>query len=118
MARRTLLIELDAALDDCKSGSTSMSWPLPVSHRLDQLVERAARTRTDRAELLAALVAAAPDSGEELTELVLAYRDKRARDVLLDVDSKADRTTLPRPGPGRRRKVERASGGASSMSSC
>ena len=104
MARRTLSIELDAALDDCKSCSTSMSWPLPVSHRLDQLVERAARTRTDRAELLAALVAAAPESGEELSQLVLAYRDKRAREVLLGVDLKARRMALPRPGPGRRRK--------------
>jgi hypothetical protein len=102
MARRNLSIELDAALDDCKACSTSMSWPLPVSHRLDQLVERAARARTDRAELVAALVAAAPASEGGLTELVLAYREKSAGDVLLDLDSSGNRVLLPRPGPGRR----------------
>jgi hypothetical protein len=104
MPRRSSSIDLDQLLEDLDPIGCQLSWPRPVSRRLDQLVERARATRTDRSELAAAILCAHDYAENELTEIVLAYRRKRARDVVLDVDAAATVIELPRHGPGRRRR--------------
>ena len=102
MSERSSEIDPDQLIDDFESVGTQLSWPRPVSRRLDQFVERARRARTDRSEVAAAIIAGAEFTEEELVQLVIAYRGKRARDVVLDVQAGATVIELPRPGPGRR----------------
>jgi hypothetical protein len=80
----------------------TVSWAAAVDHRLDQLVARAEGTEPERSDLLAALVASAPHSGEELDALVTRWRRQKVRDVVLDVAPSASVVKLPRHGPGRR----------------
>lgn len=85
--------------------AASVSWPFPLDRRLDQLVELAneAGANTRRNELAAALVAATQADGDELLQLVIAYRKLRVREVVLDVEDAAQVVALPRYPPGRRR---------------
>jgi hypothetical protein len=87
--------------------SAAVSWPFPVDRRLDQLVELAnqAGANTRRHELVAALVAAATTDGEELLHLVIGWRKRLVRDVVLDVPQAADVVDIPRYPPGRRRSA-------------
>jgi hypothetical protein len=77
--------------------------PLAVDQRIDALLARAtsAGERTNRKELIAALLATADLSGEELGSLLRRYRTSKVGDVLLDVDSSADVSQLMahKPGP-------------------
>ncbi len=102
MARRTSDVDPDELLVDLGTTGRHFAWPTPVSHRLDQLVDRARRARTDRGEVAAAIIAAADYTEDQLVELIRVHRDKRVRDVVLDVDPGAKVIQLPRPGPGRR----------------
>lgn len=85
--------------------SAAINWPLPIDRRLDQLVDLAnsAGAATRRHELAAALVAAATADPERLLRLVIRWRTKRVRDVVLDVTDAAQVVEIPRYGPGRRR---------------
>jgi hypothetical protein len=103
MPKRTSEVGPDELLVDLDAKGRQLSWSEPVSRRLDQLLDRARRARTDRSEVAAAIIAEADYTEDELVELIHAYRDKRARDVVLDVEPGADVIKLPRPGPGRRR---------------
>src|SRR4051812_43477553 len=97
-------INPDQRLDDFDPVGTQLSWPRPVSYRLDQLVGRARGARTDRSEVAAAIIADAAYSDEELVQLLITHRGKRARDVVLDVEPDATVIKLPRPRPGRRKR--------------
>jgi hypothetical protein len=77
-------------------------WSAAVDRRLDQLVERARTTEPDRSDLLAALVAAAPEDSRKLDKLVAAWRERKVREVVLNVADDAAAVQLPRHGPGRR----------------
>jgi hypothetical protein len=57
---------------------------------------------TSRSELAAAIIASTDVEPAELERLVLDYRGKRVREVMLDVGADADVVELPRHGPGRR----------------
>jgi hypothetical protein len=83
----------------------SITWPLPADRRLDQLVGFAneAGAATHRAELTAALVAAAPVDAGALLGLVLAWRRSTVKDVVINVPPEAEVIYLPRYGPGRRK---------------
>lgn len=83
----------------------AVTWPLPIDRRLDQLVERAnaAGAGTRRTELLAAIVAGATASGDELLQLVVRWRRSSVREVVLGVSAQADVVYLPRYRPGRRK---------------
>jgi hypothetical protein len=105
MSTRSSSIDPDQPLEDFDPIGWQLSWPRPVSRRLDQLVERARAARTDRSELAAAILSAHDYTEDELTQLVLAHRRKRARDVVLDVEPAATVIELPRHGPGRRRRT-------------
>lgn len=104
MSERSTSIDAERPLDEFDSVACQMSWPRPMSHRLDQLAERARKARTDRSEVAAAIIAAASYTEAELVGLVVEYRGKLARDVVLDVEPGAKVIKLPRPGPGRRRR--------------
>jgi hypothetical protein len=104
MPDRSSNADPDQLIDEFDAVGTQLSWPRPVSRRLDQLTYRARRARSDRSEVAAAIIAAADYSEQDLVQLVTNYRGKRARDVVLDVEPSAKVIKLPRPGPGRRKR--------------
>lgn len=104
MAKRPYTVPPNASLDDCPTAPTSMVFPAPVSHRLDQLVEVAGQARTDRTELTAALICHAMPDEKTLTQVVLDYRGRTVVDVVLGIPSDMSTVELPRRGPGRRSK--------------
>jgi hypothetical protein len=77
--------------------------PLAVDQRIDALLARAtaAGERTNRKELIAALLATAELSGDELGQLLRRYRMSKVGEVLLDVAFNADIIQLMahKPGP-------------------
>jgi hypothetical protein len=78
--------------------------PVPLSRRLDGLVQRAeeAGARVYRKDLVAALILGAPDTPEELLALFTRYRRARAADAELGDGEAGDVLRLERPKPGRR----------------
>ncbi|MGW6638258.1 hypothetical protein [Streptomyces cyaneofuscatus] len=81
---------------------TSVFWPQDIDRRLNILVRSAAAAgeRTFRAELLAALVAAAVTDPETLVSLLHSYRRMPA-DALADDQDRDDLPVLRSPGPRR-----------------
>lgn len=100
-------VRLDAneRVRDCVTKAAAITWSYPADRRLDQLVDLAneAGANTRRNELAAALVAAASREPDELLGLVLSWRRRLVREVVLDVEDAADVVELPRHPPGRRR---------------
>lgn len=89
----------------CEKWPTSIVWPAPIDVRLSGLVDLAVdageQDTLSRSELLAALVLAAPADGQQLADLLRAYRKARvARSVIHR--SEADVITLEGRRPGRR----------------
>ncbi|QQW33523.1 hypothetical protein [Mycobacterium marinum] len=84
---------------------SGVSWPFPVDRRLDQLVEvaNAAGANVNRSELVAAIVAAAPDDPEQLLRMALDWRRCQVRDVVIGIGDAAKVVEIPRFRPGRRR---------------
>src|SRR5436189_194511 len=82
--------------------AVGVSFPLPVSARLDGLVGQveAAGNRTSRKELLAALVLAAADDPDSLDDLVRSYRRARVVDAGLAA-GEDEVVTLAANVPGR-----------------
>jgi hypothetical protein len=105
MSERSTNIDPKQRMDEFDACPSQMAWPRPVSRRLDQLVERARAARTDRSELAAAIIAATDLDEQALTQVVIDYRSSLACEVVLDVEPTAKVITLPRPGPGRRRRA-------------
>ena len=105
MSERLPAIPPTHPLRDCPSQQVSFSWPTPVDRRLDELVglARDAARDTNRKEMLAALVLAAPSEPLALDEVVKTYRLATARDALVRPESveKDNVLVLPknRPGP-------------------
>lgn len=105
MARAASPIDARRPLRDCPEMAVGVSLPLPVSRRLDLLVERleAEGNRAYRKDLVGALILAAPESGSDLEELVRRYRRAVARDARVAGDAAAV-LDGSRPKPGRRPK--------------
>jgi hypothetical protein len=82
--------------------TTSVQWPEDIDRRLNILLRTAtaAGERTSRAELLAALVAAADLRPEELTALLHRYR-LLPEDALMDDEHRDDLPHVRSPGPRR-----------------
>ncbi|MFJ9131293.1 hypothetical protein ACIRJS_45185 [Streptomyces sp. NPDC102340] len=82
--------------------TSSVSWPADIDRRLNILVRAAAAggERTSRAEILAALVAAAEVDPEDLTSLLHRYRRLPA-EALADDAERDDLPIVPTPGPRR-----------------
>jgi hypothetical protein len=73
---RTSQIDPSRLLQDTEERPIGISLPVPLSKRLDLLVERAERAgaRAYRKDILAALILAAPEDPEELLDLFSRYR--------------------------------------------
>src|SRR5690348_6147009 len=102
-------IDADTPLPECPEKRVGLSLPAPVSDRLDDLVTLAEATgeRTNRKELVASLILAAPSAGEEVAVLLHNYRHAKARTARLSGSS--NESTVPirshPPGPRPRRRL-------------
>lgn len=78
-------ISADTPLSECPEKRIGVSLPAPISERLDELVALAeeAGERTNRKELLASLILAAPAAGEDVSALLRSYRLTPARNARL-----------------------------------
>src|SRR4051812_27866858 len=85
---------------EAERSTTSMALPLPVHHRLDEMVQLARGARTNRAEMIAALISGTELEPDELETLVLNYRKLSVGEVMGTSD--ATNVTVLRHGPGRR----------------
>jgi len=101
-------ISADTLLRDCPEKRVGLDLPAPISERLDDLVRlvEAAGDRANRKELMASLILAAPETGEELSNLLRSYRQASARAARLD--GSTDDPTIGirsyRPGPRPRKR--------------
>jgi len=101
-------ISADTLLPACPEKRIGIALPAPISERLDDLVEvvEASGERTNRKEVLASLILAAPTAGTEISALVRTYRQTAARGARLDGGT--DQPTLfirsHPPGPRPRRR--------------
>ncbi len=97
---------------DATAFQIGIAVPGPLSARLDALVKRAHRSgeRTNRKELLAALILAAPDSEANLSRLVRRYRRARVADAFVaDEDPAPFLDPAPSRGPRRAPNPQRSS---------
>lgn len=95
-------IEATQPLDSMEKVGFQLKFPRPVSERIDQLQRRGRRMNVDRGEVVAALICSRDWTAKEIEEAVLAYRDLRVRDVVLDVPDDAKVVPIKSHGPGRR----------------
>lgn len=103
MTRRT---PADAPLRGLPERNVGLALSDPVSARLDALVALAdaAGERTNRKELVAALIVGADSESGHLVALVRRYRTAVARDTLIKPGEVPSQLVFPtiRPGPRRR----------------
>lgn len=98
----TQTISPDAHIESCPKVQTNIRWPAPVDLHLNELVdelEAATAGVITRSQLLAALVARAPNSGPDLEQMMRDYRNLTAGDVVLHA---AGGIEHPVRRPGRR----------------
>ena len=111
MAERGAQIPPETPLPSCPERSLGLSLPLPISARIDLLVELAegAGERTSRKEVVAACILGAPDGPSELVRWLRIYRSSRADSVYTSGSELGDVLELrpappgPRPRPWRHR---------------
>lgn len=98
-------IDADTKAHKTTTKAAAMNWPMPIDHRLDQLVELAneAGAATRRNELAAALINATEPDSEVLLQLVLRWRRALVREVVIETRFDTGVVYLPRYGPGRRK---------------
>jgi hypothetical protein len=99
--------ELDTPLHKQATTSRSVALPPVLSDRLDKLCalvnrEGSLRGTIYRKDLLAALIALAPEDLGELEGLMRNYEGLRTRDALVGADKDATVIELRPPKPGRR----------------
>lgn len=101
MTRRT---PADAPLRGLRERNVGFALSDPVSARLDALVAlvEGAGERTNRKELVAALIVGADPGSGYLVALVRRYRTALARDTLLTPDDAPSVLVFPRLSPGPR----------------
>jgi hypothetical protein len=79
----------------------AVAWPLPIEAKLDVLLRRAeeAGERTNRKEVVAALIAEYQGDGEDVSELLRHYRRITVRELLPQSENVIDITQRRKPGP-------------------
>lgn len=99
--RRHTPQNVEGSLADCPDRQFGFRWPLPLDMRLDQLVERAAEVgeKTNRRELLAALLLNADYTAEELSLMIRKFRLATVGDAVLGADGEIIDFPHHRPGP-------------------
>jgi hypothetical protein len=104
-------IPSDSPLRDAPEEGIGLTVPAPLSDRINALVDLldAAGERTNRKELIAALILAAPPTGDELAGTLRVYRRASVRDALVEPDRAGETVQLaPRkPGPRPRKRTKR-----------
>lgn len=87
MAESRHPVGADLRLDGSPDRQVSFRIPLALDQRLDALVERAveAGERTNRREVLSALLFAAQADGQQLGTILRTYRRASVGDAVLDV---------------------------------
>lgn len=105
---RSPQIKATTLLRECVESSVGLALVPPISDRLDSLVAlaEASGDRTNRKELLASLILAAPSDGEVLAEVVRRYRRCSVGEARLDRQDADFEVTVTRrrPGPRPRKK--------------
>lgn len=101
---RTSQIDPSRLLQDTEERPIGISLPVPLSKRLDLLVERAERAgaRAYRKDILAALILAAPEDPEELLDLFSRYRRATAAEASFAGEPRSTVLRHQRRKPGRR----------------
>jgi len=95
-------LDADSYVVDTPEKSASINWPWAVEVRLEQLLNqaKAAGEKTNRKELVAALVATSKLSDAQLGKMLRRYRTVKVREIL---SVPADENIVPfakqRPGP-------------------
>ncbi|MFO0617215.1 MAG: hypothetical protein U0414_31755 [Polyangiaceae bacterium] len=106
--RKPRRIDASERLRDSERWPTSIIWPAAIDERLGALVDLAIEDggeaeRMSRAELLAALVLAAPAEGEALSDLLRRFRRAKVADAVVkrpgDPSTKVIMLRDRRPGP-------------------
>jgi hypothetical protein len=94
------------ALRTAEERAVGVSLPIPISRRLDQLVDlvEGAGLRIYRKDIVAALILDATEDPQELSKLVLRLRTAKARDAQVEGSSAGTVLQLARQKPGRRRR--------------
>lgn len=97
-------IDASRLLHEIEERPIGISLPIPLSRRLDLLVERAeqAGARAYRKDILGALILAAPETPEELLDLFSRYRTATAGDASLADQPQSTVLRDQRHKPGRR----------------
>ena len=103
IAERNGQIPPQTPLPCCPERPVGLSLPLPITARIDLLVELAeqAGERTSRKEIVAACILAAPDRADELIRWLHIYRSSPADSVYTSGANLGDVLKLrpARPGP-------------------
>lgn len=100
-------LPLDALARDTERSGTSLVFPAAIHERLDWLVAAAVGAgedrRLSRTEIVAALVASAPQDGRALRESLETYRTSTVGDLLIgdhaEVGDNVVALNARRPGP-------------------
>jgi hypothetical protein len=105
MDESNVVLSPETRLTSCEERPITLGLPGPLNERLDRLVELAdgEGARTNRKELVAALILAAPESGSDLAHEVIALRKAKARDAAVSGNLAAVlEFRRHQPGPRRR----------------
>ena len=99
-------VQADERLATSRDRQVSFRLPMALDQRLDALVDRAvdAGERTNRREILSAILYAAAYDGNELGELLRTYRRAQVREAILDLDAE-NVVEFARHAPGPRSKA-------------
>ena len=106
MGESNVVINPEARLTACEEHQISVGLPGPLNERLDRLVGLADEegARTNRKEMVAALVLAASETPEVLAAAVVSLRKAKARDAAVSGDLGAV-LTFERHQPGPRPRI-------------
>lgn len=97
-------LDADSPLRNAPERSIGLSLFGPLSARVDALVKLVEEhgERTNRKELIAAVILAATADPEQLSAAIRNYRGASIRDTLVDADLAQSRVEMPRRKPGPR----------------
>jgi hypothetical protein len=110
MNESNVVFRPEARLTSCEEQSITIGLPGPLNERLDSLVDLAddEGAKTNRKELVAALILAASESASELANAVIALRKAKVRDAAVVGDLAAVlKFQRHQPGPRRRAASKR-----------
>ena len=103
-------VKAETLLRDCPECNVGLALPFPISDRLDELVSLAESNgeRTNRKEVIAALILNASASGDVLSNVLKQFRTTPAGDALVGRASGVNKRTISRslrpPGPRPRKR--------------